>query len=152
MDKDDFARGALAAERTLYAVAKTMLINESDCEDAVADALLAAWQRLGSLREEKYFKTWLVRILINECKKRLRRRGAEVGLDNAEGLPAPEREDYSDLYRAVAALPPKIRAAVLLFYIEGFSEAETAAILKIPRGTVKSRLAAGRKFLKERLE
>ena len=111
MDKEDFAQNVLAAERTLYAVAKTMLINESDCEDAVGDAVLAAWRKLGFLREEKYFKTWLVRILINECVKRLRRRGDEVSLENAESLPAPEREDYSDLYRAIAALPPKIRAA-----------------------------------------
>lgn len=151
MEKAEFALRVREAERTLYNVAKTMLINESDCEDAVADAVLAAWTRLNTLREERYFKTWLVRILINECKKRLRERKTVVPYEDYMEAPAPEAEDYSDLYLAIASLKPKLRAAVLLYYIEEYSLAETAGILKLPQGTVKSRLNAARKILKEKL-
>lgn len=151
MDKDEFAQQVRAAESTLYNVAKTMLASESDCEDAVSDAILSAWLRLGSLRETRYFKTWLVRILINECNKRLRRKKLTVPYKEYMDTPAPETADYSDLYRAVAELKPKFRIAVLLFYIEGYSLDETARLLKIPQGTVKSRLNAARRILKERL-
>ena len=151
MDRDEYERQVRAAEGTLYNVAKTMLLNESDCEDAVSDAILSAWLRLGSLRETRYFKTWLVRILINECNKRLRRKKLTVPYEDYMDTPSPEPEDYSDLYRAVAELKPKFRIAVLLFYIEGYSLVETARLLKIPQGTVKSRLNAARKILKERL-
>lgn len=153
MSKDEFGRAVMAAEQTLYNVAKTMLIRESDCEDAVSEAVLIAFSRLGSLREERYFKTWLVRILINECNKRLRNKKITVPFEEyMASEPAPEAEDYSDLYLAMTALPPKVRTAVVLYYIEGYSLEETGSILKIPKGTVKSRLARGRELLKEKLK
>ncbi len=152
MDKDTFAAKVLDSEQTLYSVAKTMLINESDCEDAVSEAVLKAYMKLDSLKEEKYFKTWLVRILINQCYKLLRQRKNLVPLEYAQGEPQGEREDYTDLYRAVAGLSQNIRIVVLLHYIEGYSVEEVGRILKIPGGTVKSRLAKGRKLLKEMLK
>ncbi len=152
MNKDEFARRVLAAEQTLYCVAKTMLECESDCEDAVSEAILKAFENLGSLRNERFFKTWLVRILINECRKKLRERKRTLPAENCgDGEAAAETADYSDLYRAISQLKPKVRAAVVLHYIEEYSVEETAGILKIPKGTVKSRLSEGRKSLRQYL-
>ena len=73
MDREQFTSAVLAAEPTLYRVAKTMLRSEHDCADAAQQAILRAWEQLDSLRSTRYFKTWLVRILINECSTILRR-------------------------------------------------------------------------------
>ncbi len=67
MNKDEFVNKLLEAESTLYHVSKSILIHDEDCEDAVQWAILKAYNQLGKLKKEQYFKTWLVRILINEC-------------------------------------------------------------------------------------
>lgn len=151
MDRNKFTDEVLQAETTLYRVAKSILIRESDCEDAVQETLLKAYMKLGTLREEKYFKTWLVRILINECY-RIKRTGAKI-------VPLYECEEISasdglnkELYNAVMKLKTPVRLAVVLHYIEGYNVSEVGRILKIPAGTVKSRLHAARKMLKEELE
>ena len=70
----DFIQRVRACERRLYRVARTMLPQECDCEDAVQEALLRAWDRLDSLKQEAYFEPWLIRILVNQCKTFYRRR------------------------------------------------------------------------------
>ena len=74
MTKDDFSLKILECERTLYRIAMSMLKNETDCEDAVQMAILTAFEKLDTLKNEQYFKTWLVRILINVCNKQLNER------------------------------------------------------------------------------
>ena len=71
MTRETFSNLILDSESTLYRVAMSMLRNEKDCEDAVQTAVLTAFEKLGTLKHEEYFKTWLVRILINVCNKQL---------------------------------------------------------------------------------
>ncbi len=143
----DFTTRVRACERRLYRVARTMLPRECDCEDAVQEALLRAWDRLDTLREEKYFETWLMRILINQCRTFYRRRPpAPVQL--TEDIPGPDSGDAA-LLEALAGLPQKSRVTLELHYIEGYSIAETACILAVPEGTVKWRLSRGRAQLKQ---
>ncbi len=152
MDKDSFAKNVLEAETTMYRVAKSIMVNESDCEDAVSEAVLKAYEKLNTLREERYFKTWLIRILINECYRKKRAQAKIIPLeDYAESLTVND-ESCSELYGAVMKLKPRIRITVVLHYIEGYGVEEIAGILKIPAGTVKSRLHAGRKMLREELK
>ncbi len=151
MDRTTFQNRVLAAEQTLYRVSKTLLKSDDDCADAVQEAILKAWVSLPKLREERYFTTWLTRILINECYAILRRNARFTDLEKIPEPPAPERS-YESLYEALGALPEKTRVAVELHYVEGYSVAEIAGILEIPEGTVKSRLANGRKLLKDFLK
>ena len=72
MDREKFTQEVLKSENTMYHIAKGMLKSESDCEDVVSEAVLKAYTKIHTLKEEKYFKTWLIRILINECYKKLR--------------------------------------------------------------------------------
>ncbi len=72
MTKKKFTDLVLESEKTLYRVSMSMLKNESDCEDAVQTAILTAYEKLFDLKREEFFKTWLVRILINVCNKQLR--------------------------------------------------------------------------------
>lgn len=147
MDKERFTALALDSEQTLYRVSMSMLKNEKDCEDAVQSALLTAYQKLPSLRREEFFKTWLVRILINECTDLLRKRGKSVEISADATDQAPPLTEGVELRMALDALPLHIRQVVTLHYLEDFSVKEIKAILHIPEGTVKTRLKRGRELL-----
>ena len=148
MDKETFTTLVLQGEATLYRVAKAILRQEQDVEDAVQEGILKAYKKRNTLKNKAYFQTWLVRIVINECYKTRRQQKSNVALETVENIPLAEGENYTDLYQAISLLPPKIRLAVVLYYVEGYSTLEIKEILKIPQGTVKSRLAKGRKSLK----
>ena len=117
MDKAEFTAAVLEAEPALYRVAKAMLRSEQDCADAAQQAILRAWEQLDTLRRPKYFKTWLTRILINECRAilRLRQRLAPYKQEQAECIPAPAADDHSDLYEALLSLDEKYRLPVVPF-------------------------------------
>ena len=150
MRQADFIRRARACERRLYRVARTMLPREADCEDAVQEALLRAWDRLHTLRAEAYFETWLIRILINQCKTFYRRRPPEP-TELTEDIPQPQPGE-TPLLDALMTLPQKPRVALELHYIEGYSVKEAARILNVPEGTLKWRLSRGRALLKQAIE
>ena len=77
MTKDAFIREVRDAEAMLYHISKSILKNDSDCGDAVQETILKAYEKLPTLKKEKYFRTWITRILINECKGILRKRKSE---------------------------------------------------------------------------
>ena len=115
-------RRVLKAERKLYRIAYSILWNDQDCCDAAQETMAKAWQYKDKLYSEAYFDTWLVRILINECRKLLKKRSGDVSeLD--EDIPAPsrDRERDIDLADALLKLPEKYRLPTLLHYLEGYS-------------------------------
>lgn len=153
MNKDTFRDNVLEAESTLYHVSKSILIHEQDCEDAVQGAIFKAYNKLNTLKKEEYFKTWLVRILINECYSLKRKEYPQVSYEEYfESAKADDKKDYSELYLAIRNLPERIRITIVLYYVDGYSVEEIKRILEIPAGTVKSRLSKGRKLLKIKLE
>ena len=122
--------------------------------NAAQQAILRAWEQLDSLRSTRYFKTWLVRILINECSTILRRqqRLAPYDAAAAEAIPAPAADDHSDLYDAITALEEKLRLPVELYYLEGFKTREIAGMLGIPENTVKTSSPSGKRAFAQGLE
>lgn len=153
MDKNTFTEEVRKSEATLYRVSKSILQNDKDCEDAVQEAILKAYRKLESLKKEAFFKTWLVRILINECYKLNRLHKKNVSYeDYINPNSTAAAENYSELYLSIMRLDEDLRTLVILYYIEGFNIAETANILKMPVGTVKSRLSRARTNLKKWLE
>ena len=155
MDKSEFTRRILEAEPTLYHISKSILKNDYDCADAVQEAILKAFVKLDTLREERYFKTWVCRILIRECYKIAKTRKFTEYDEYAEGQLVYEYENGGNqdigLYDAIMRLKPKHRIVVTLHYVDGFSVSQVAKILKIPQGTVKSRLSKARADLKHEL-
>lgn len=153
IDNNSFEMLVKAQTDTMYRVSMSMLKNEHDAQDAVHEAILLAYQNLAKLRQEEYFGTWLIRILINQCNKMLkaRKRYADIG----DALPDIASRDNPylsvEIGEALDSLPEKIRVTVLLYYIEDYSVKEIKGILHIPEGTVKSRLSKGRTLLRERL-
>ncbi len=146
MNREEFTKSILSCEETLYRISMSMLKNEKDCEDAVQTAILKAYEKLSTLKNEEYFKTWLVRILINICNKQLKLRSKTVVTENYNQIGEPE-EDL-ELRMLIESLPIKIRQVVVLYYIEQFTTKEISEVLKIPKGTVLSRLSKGRELLK----
>jgi len=153
MDKNAFAQRVLEAESTLYHISKSILKNDFDCADAVQEAILKAFGSLHTLKNEQHFKTWLCRILINECYKMSRSFKRWISYEDymeAE-QPAAPTVDYG-LYGSIMRLKEKHRLAIVLHYIEGFKTAEIADMLGIPEGTVKSRLSKARSELRITLD
>ena len=151
MTKEQLGNLIIASEDSLYRIAKSLLYNDADCGDAIQEAIVKAFSKLHTLRNDKYAKTWIVRILMNECYAIMRKEKKLVSLEEISEKAFYEREDYSDLYRAVAELPEDMRLAVCLYYVEGFSIKEIAVIEDITESTVKNRLFRARKRLRKLL-
>ena len=158
LNRAEFVERVEGCQARLYRVALTVLGSGADAEDAVQEALIAAWRALGSLRDERLFETWLMRILINRCRGELRaraRRAAPVPDEvlRAGGLPkdVPEPPDPG-MYRALEQLDYKYRLPLMLSCAEGYSTDEIASMLRLPGGAVKWRIHQGRIKLRELLK
>jgi RNA polymerase sigma-70 factor (ECF subfamily) len=113
VNKSEFAERVLAAEKTLYHISKSILKNGDDCADAVQEAILIAYRKLHSLRDERFFKTWLCRILINVCCKMARERKKVVSFEEYMAPEQAAETSRPDLYEAIMALPRRICASWL---------------------------------------
>ena len=135
--------------KSMYKTALAILMNDEDAADAIQDTILACWEKIGGLRQTKYFRTWMTRILINKCCDIRRKRGASVGLDECE---EPAREDDSTLAlrEALEGLDEKYRIVLVLFYGEGYHGDEIARMLNIPKSTVQTRLQRGKEKLAQK--
>ncbi len=134
-------------ENRLYRAALAILGSPQDAEDAVQDAFVKYLEKAPA--ELKAPNAWLMRVLINGCKSRLRLAWRQVG-PIPEELPAPtpeEREELAELWQ----LPPEERCAIHLFYYEGWSTREISAITGVAEGTVRSRLSRARERLRKLL-
>lgn len=146
-----FAREVEAVTPTLFRVGFAILRNRADCEDAAQNAVLKAYRNLPSLKERRHFRTWIVRILKNECFDLLRSRRPIVELSDRPELCYDMEVPDLDLNRAFDTLSPEERLTVTLFYYEGYKTAEIAALTNVSEGTVRSRLSRARAALKSKL-
>ena len=152
MDKDAFAARVTAMQQSLYRVAASYLRGEADRLDAVSGAITRAWEKRGTLRDERLFATWLTRILIRECVNIQRRQRRAVPVDT---LPEQAQEDGSDdvqsLREAIEALPQRQRTMVVLHYMEEYDVREVARIMGTTRGAVCAGLSRARDALRRRI-
>lgn len=152
MDEQFFTAEVKARERSLYRIAVSFMRNDADAADAVQDALLRAWEKRHSLREPAYFGTWLTRILINACKGRLRSRPREAAMAEVPDEGAREApEDSLALREALGSLDLKYRIPLVLYYLDGYPVKEVARIMRLPPGTVKSRLSRAKRLMQQQL-
>lgn len=152
MKKEQLGELIIASEETMYRVAKSLLYNDADCADAIQAAIVKAFSKLHTLKEDTYAKTWLVKIVMNECYAIMRKEKRIISLDDyqMEDQEA-EQEVYSELYEAIFKLPEPVKLCVTLYYLEGYSVKEVAQILDVTESAVKNRLLKARAVLKESL-
>lgn len=158
---------------TVYNTALRLLGDPEEAADITQEAFLQAWERLSQLTVPEAFRNWLLTITVNLCRSRFRKNEPPtVSLDEpvpeegVEDEPLPqladesadveaavlEREKVRLVQRAVNLLPLAFREVVILHYFEGLEVADIAKILRVPAGTVKSRLARARERLRQLLE
>lgn len=152
LTREGFTQAVTEHSRAMFRAARAILDCDADAEDAVGQAVLLAWQSRGKLREEGAARAWLVKIAVN-CAQRLRQKnGRMLYFDDLEQIAGSGTDrQYHELWEAVLALPPESRAVVVLFYYEDQTVEQIAKTLKIPRGTVKSRLSRAREKLRTML-
>ena len=135
-------------ENRLYRAALSLLGDPQEAEDAVQDAFVRYLEKAPEELDNP--GAWLMRVLVNGCKSRLRLAWRRVG-PLPDTLPAPgpeEQEELAELF----ALPPEDRAVIHLHYYEGYSTVEIAQMLGCRPGTVRSRLSRARDKLRKQLE
>lgn len=144
--------------RRLYGLCLTLCGSVQEAEDLYQDTWLKVLRYFSKYDSQKPFEPWLTKICVNTYRNRLRRlaRSPILSFSSTEALenvlssiPAPEQESYAALYVAIDRLPERLRITVILFYFREMDVGETANVLGIPPGTVKSRLSKARRKLKE---
>jgi RNA polymerase sigma-70 factor (ECF subfamily) len=152
-NKESFAVIIKHFELSLYKVAKSMLESEEDCADAIQETILKAYKSIRNLRETQFFKTWLIRILINECNNIYKIKGKVIPICEIEKT-ASEVSIINDVDNTIVIqemlnhLQNELRTIVILYYFEDFSVKDISDLLSVPEGTVKSRLSRARNKLK----
>ena len=151
-DPDAFDKLMRTQLKKMYRIAIAMLQNEEDAADAIQETVLRCWQKIGQLKNDKYFETWLTRILINQCNDILRGRKKIVYV---EDIPEIAHEDhyFNDEWKEIlSGLSEKYRVVMELYYVDGFSAKEIAGMLHITDTNVRKRMVRGRKQLERILK
>lgn len=151
-ERDAFSELIRENKLSLYKVARGMLKRECDIEDAIQNTIMKAFEGISSLRNNSYFKTWLIRILINECNVILKSNKRESLTDVSEvfnELRHNDEYENLDVTNAVNMLEVDLREVIVLYYFEDFKQKDISEILGIKEGSVRTRLLRAKKKLKE---
>ncbi len=151
-DRDAFVDLLKEYQGLLYHTAMMLLKNEEDALDAVQDTVLACWETLPTLRQNRYFKTWLTRILLNKCYDCLRERAHFSGGELPETGTEPDWDLSMDMSRSMGQLSETDSLMLSLFYYDGFTTREIARLLSISENAVRTRLNRSRNRLKRIIE
>ncbi|MDR6726475.1 RNA polymerase sigma-70 factor (ECF subfamily) [Paenibacillus amylolyticus] len=153
-DRDAFISLIREIENSLYNTAKSMLRKEEDVADAIQETILKAYKSMHTLREAQYFRTWMFRILINECNTMLSRRSLSTSY--AEVPEAHQRRsspyDEVDMREAVDRLEESKRMVIVLHYFEDLTLRQVADALNISESAVKMRLSRARQELYQKFK
>lgn len=152
-DREAFVELMQQNEDALHNTAWSMLRKEEDVADAMQEAIFKAYRSIATLREPQFFRTWLFRILINECNTLLRSRGRTVTVADFPVM-ASGRNDYDrvDMRDAVERLELKQRTVIVLHYFEDLSIAQIAQTLEVTESAVKTRLMRAREALMKKFQ
>jgi len=155
-DQNSYLAFIAEYKKSMYRIAYGYLGNPSKALDAVDQAIYLGYLHLQDLREPRYLKTWLIRILINECYRILKETKREIPMEELpEGkIENLDSSEYSSLpiKLAVQALPEELRKVIVLRYFGDYTIAETAELLDIPEGTVSTRSRKALQLLRVLLE
>ncbi len=151
MKKEEFADLVLTYQQSMYRFALGIVRNKQDAEDALSAAIMKAYEHLASLRDQDKFKPWIMTIIANEAKNMLSKNSRLQLVNDVAVFIEEAEENRNDVWDSVMELGEQHRQIVILYYYDGFSTREIARILKVPEGTVKSRLSRARESLKELL-
>ncbi|WP_340003494.1 sigma-70 family RNA polymerase sigma factor [Paenibacillus sp. FSL K6-0276] len=148
-DPEAFMQLMQEIELPLYRTARSIVNKDEDCADALQETMLKALKSIHTLREPAFFKTWIFRILINECNKMVKSRSRSLPYGELPDVPSPSK-DYEkiELWDAVQHLDENLRIVIILHYLQDMPISQISDILEISTVAVKTRLHRARKKLK----
>lgn len=153
-DERGFAGLVRLHQRRAYIVARSIVMTHEDAEDAVQEGFLRAYQALDRFDPAQAFGAWLNRIVANAALDLARRRKVRNAEELSDSIPATFRDPAEGgelrerLTAALAQLPDRARAVIVMHDIEGFTHAEIGEMLNIPGGTARSDLHHARQKLR----
>lgn len=161
-DAEAFISLIESQRETMKRIAYAWLKNEEDAADAIQDTILDAYEHIGQLNKADYFRTWIVRILINNCTRIYRKNKKHVEFEISADAYTEER--YSgdqnnmdpghaeiEFYDLLQALPEDSRVIFQMYFGEQFTTAEIARLLHMKENTVKSRIHRGKEELRKQI-
>ncbi len=164
-DSEAFEALVTPYEQMIWRLCWRYVRHDADAQDCVQETMLKAWRQLPNYRGECSVESWLYRICVSCCLDFIRKRGNRVnesvdvmmdlGLDPVSPEPLPEEKVAADaekqeIHEAIADLPQSMREVLVLSVLEGRSYEDTATLMGISIGTVKSRLNRARQKLQEK--
>lgn len=151
-DSEAFIALIEECKMTLQRIALGYLKNSEDAADVIQDTILDAYENITALKNDAYFKTWLVRILINHCTRYYRAGRHRAALtQNCEIPDYDAHKSETEFHELLSILPEENRMIFQLYFGEQFTTREIAQILNMKENTVKSRLHRGKEQLREAL-
>ncbi len=166
-DENAFAELYLRYYKLVYYVAYKICRNDADAQDVVQETFIEIRRSLGKLKNPKYFRLWVYRIVDSKCKKLFRKNKytfTDIDQDhilnefieqNEQYLPEAQSKYQSDrelMHSFIKELPYDQKYAIIMYYMEQLTTLEISEILEIPEGTVKSRLSVARANLRKKIE
>ena len=151
-DAESFIELMEINKENMYKVARSYLKCDADVADAMQETTLRCFEKIQTLDNPKFFKTWLTRILINNCNDIIRKRKTvELFADYKEIELAERSENLREFHELIQSLDEKYRTILVLYYVEGFKINEIAEILDVNVNTINSRLQRSRMMLRNEL-
>ncbi|KAA1189426.1 RNA polymerase sigma factor [Paenibacillus sp. B2(2019)] len=148
-DSEAFVQLMQEIELPLYRTARSIVNKDEDCADALQETMLKAFRSIHTLREPAFFKTWIFRILINECNKMIKNNTRALPYGELPEVPSISK-DYEkiEIWDAVQHLEENLRIVIHLHYLQDMPISQISDILEISTVAVKTRLHRARKKLK----
>ena len=159
-DKESFTKLMLLVEKELYHVAKARLKSDDDIYDAIQETAIIAYKNIRKLKENQYFKTWIIRILINETNL-IYKRNKKINLISFEEITNMQKTDLYSMENAdikidfnfiCSKLKEEDRTIIVLYYMDRFTDKEIGKILKLKENTVKTKRTRAIQKIKDILE
>lgn len=149
INEESFVQLVQLNKNSMYRVAKNILNNSYDIEDAVCSAIYKAYENRYSLKNENAFKNWILKITINEAYKIIKKNKNTVLDDDVRNKSDTWEIKTDEIWDTVKSLKNDYSIVTLLFYYEDLSVKEISKILNISQATIKTRLFRARKMLKD---
>ena len=149
-DEKAFDELILLMEKEMYLIAKTRLQNDEDIADAIQETILLCFRNIHKLRDNTLFKTWTIRILINECNKIHRKKRKHT--ISFEGNEMEKYEENIGFDMLIRSLETDEKLILTLYYCSGYTTKEISRILKKKEGTIRSKISRSKQKLKEQFE
>lgn len=149
-DKEAFTELVLSIQKDLYCMAKVKLQNEEDIYDVIQETMMVAFKDIGKLKENRFFKTWIIKILINKCN-RVYRLKKFVSLEEYDAYNYVAQEDKNEKMNfdiLINCLDNKEKVIMTLYYYLEYTTKEISKILNIREGTIRSKISRAKSKIK----